>query len=383
MLTREAVQNLATAAEEGRLVVSVYARTDPRDPANTSLNPAWHIALRNGLSAISDRLQADDDRDARLAFRGLRERIERELVELEPAQRARSVAWFLDLDGRRSERYSLQLALRDSTVIADPRPCIAPLVDIADRGAPTGVILVGGDIVRLLSIEQGEPGEPENSTYELSRGDWRPFRGSAGGGPTRGLLTVSHRERYEARVDAHRDQLFETAATQTTRRLHDLGWERVVLVCEREFATRFREALPPELRERVIAEVDLNLHGEDPSVIAEALEPVIEAAWRTRTTAVLTHALERAHAGGAATLGAQKTLEALAEGRVAHLILDPDCDFAAHDIVIPASISGPPSMLGERAVEAAIATSAHVTSLPLTASDGLRDAGGMVALLRY
>lgn len=382
MFARETLRDLA-AAEPAGLVVSIYALTDPRDPANTASTPAWHIAMRNGLRTISERLEAEDDRHDRLAFRGLRERIEQELVDLAPAERARSVAWFLDLDGANSRRFSLQLPLRDNDVVADRKPFVSPLVDIADRGARTGVILVGGDLVRLLQIEQAEPSEPANSIYELSLGDWRSFGGTAGGSPARGLLTVSHQERYEARVDAQRAQLFETAATQTAKRLRDLGWERIVLVSERQVATRFRHALPAEISELVIAEADLNLHGEEPTAIADALEPLIEDAWLTRTTALVKLAHDRARAGGAATLGAQETLGALAEGRVDHLILDPDHDFAQGVTTIPPSISGPADMLGERAVETAIGTAAQVTALPTTASETLRDAGGMVALLRY
>jgi hypothetical protein len=277
MFAREALRNLATAEPAG-LVISIYARTDPRDPANTSSTPAWHIALRNGLSTISERLEAGDDRDDRLAFRGLRERIEQELVDLDPAERARSVAWFLGLDGGSSERFSLQLPLHGNDIVEDCKPFVSPLVDIADRGARTGVILVGGDLVRLLQIEQAEASEPASSTYELSLGDWRPFGGSAGGSPARGSHTVSHQERYDARVDAQRDQLFETAATQTAKRLHDLGWERIVLVSERQVATRFRRALPADLSELVIADADLNLHGEEPTAVADALEPLIEDA---------------------------------------------------------------------------------------------------------
>jgi len=382
MFTRKALRDLATAAPAG-LVVSIYVRTDPRDPANTASTPAWQIALRNGLSAVGERLEASADRADRLAFRGLRERIERELVELEPAERARSVAWFVDLDGASSERFKLQLPLHASDVVEDAKPFVSPLVDIADRGARTGVILVGSDRVRLLQIEQAEPSEPTNSTYELSLGDWRPFGGSAGGSPGRGLQTVSHQERYEARVDAQRDQLFETAAAETAKRLRELGWERIVLVSERQVASRFRQALPAELGELVIAEADLNLHGEEPSVIADALEPLIADAWLTRTTALIGVAHDRARAGGAATLGAQETLGALAEGRVDHLILDPDYDFAQASTMIPPSIGGPADLLGERAVETAIATGAQVTALPTTASSILRASGGIVALLRY
>lgn len=381
MLTHQILRQLATA-EPKRLLISVHARTDPRDPANTGSAPAWLTELRNGLRAISERLESGDDRDIRLAFRTLRERIERELTDLTPAERARSVAWFFDLD-EGSDRFSLQLPLRRGRIVADTKPFVSPLVDIADRGAPTGVILVGGDLVRLVHIEQAEATEPENSSFALSLGDWRPFGGSAGGSPARGTQVTSHEEQYQARVEAQRDRLFATAAVETGMRLEALGWERIVLLAEGQVASRFREALPPNVRERLIAEADLNLVGEEPTVIADTVEPLIEVAWRRRTRALAALAHERASGGGAATLGPQETLGALAEGRVDHLLIDPDHDFSAAAGMIPPSIGGPAEMLGERAVEWAIATAARVTVLAGDTSATLRDAGGIAALLRY
>ena len=382
MLTRDALHRLATAPP-GRLVISVYARTDPRDPANTSSTPAWHVALRDGLSTLSERLDANDDRDLRLAFRSLRGRIEEELVDMAPAERARSVALFLDIDGAPSQRFSLQLPLRADAVVGDTRPFVSPLVDIADRGAPTGVILASGELVRLLQIEQSEVTEPENSTLELTLGDWRRFGGPAGGSPARGKQIIPQEERYEARVDAQRQHLFKSAVTQTADRLHGLGWERIVLACETEVASRFREMLPAELSERVIAESDLNLLGEEPYAIADALEPLIDEAWLRRTSALVELARERAQAGGAAALGAQETFSALAEGRVAHLVLDTEHDFSAVADTIDPAIGFPADMIGERAVETAVATDAQVSALASTASQDLRDAGCIVALLRY
>jgi hypothetical protein len=88
-------------------------------------------------------------------------------------------------------------------------------------------------------------------------------------------------------------------------------------------ASRFREALPPEVSERVIAESDSNLAGEEPAAIADAIEPLIEEAWQTRSNALVELARDRARAGGPATIGAQETFGALTEGRVEHLIIDP------------------------------------------------------------
>ncbi len=382
MFTREVLQRLATA-EPTQPIVSVYARTDPRDPANTSSTPGWQVALRNGLAAIGERLEAGEDRDDRLAFRELRERIETELTELEPTERGRSVAWFVDIDGGGSERFTLQMPLRDDRVVWDAKPFVSPLVDIADRGAPTGVVLVSGDVVRLLGIEQAEPAEPENSTFELELGDWRPFGGTAAGSPGRGVQGTSHQESFEARVEAQRDQLFADAAAQTGKRLEQLAWERIVLVSETQVAARFRAALPPIVSEHVIAESDLNLVGEDAHVIAEALEPLIDDAWHTRAAQLAGLARERAQAGGAGSVGALETLTALAEGRVEHLILDPEGDFSTVADMVPESIGGPAELLGERAVEAAVGTGAQVTALATEESEALAEAGGIAALLRY
>jgi hypothetical protein len=298
---------------------------------------------------------------------------------LSPSERARSVSWFLDIDGD-SERFSLQLPLRRDRIVADTKPFVSPLVDIADRGSPTGVILVGADIVRIAQIEQAELVEPQNSMFELNLGDWRPFGGTSGGGSERGQLTTSHEERYEARVDAHRDRMFTTAATETAKRLESLGWQRIVLVAEGQVAARFRDAMPAKLRERLIAEADLNLVGKEATVIAEGVEPLIEEAWERRTQELVALAHDRASGGGAATLGPEETLGALAEGRVAHLLIDPEHDFSAIAATVPPAVDWPANMLGERAVESAIAGAAQVTAL---AGDMLAQEDGMAALLRY
>jgi len=289
----------------------------------------------------------------------------------------------VDGDGDAGELFSLQLPLRRDRVVADTKPFVSPLVDIADRGSPTGLILVGGDLIRLAQIEQAELTEPEKSTFELSLGDWRPFGGAAGGSPARGVLVTSHEEHYEARVEAQRDRMFAHAATETCARLETLGWERIVLVAEGQLSSRFRDAMPMKMRQRVIAEADLNLVGKEPTMIADAVEPLIEEAWHRRTDALATAAGERARSGSTATLGAEETLDALASGRVAHLLVDPDHDFSAVAGVIPPSIGGPAEMLGERAVERAIATAAQVTALATDSIEQLREADGMAALLRY
>lgn len=386
MFDFEQLKQLA-ALEPAHPVVSIFARTDPRDPANTSHNPAWEVALRNGLRALDHQLDDGDDRDGRQAFRQLHERIETELIELEPAERGRSVVWFLAADGETLGRFTLQLPLREDRVVWDQRPFVSPLVDVADRGAPVGIVLVGLENVRLLQIEQGEVSEPDHSEFHLELGDWRPYGGSTSGSPQRGKQTTAHEEQYEARVEAHREKLYGGAADATARRLEELGWGRIMIAAEGQTAAHFRAALPQPLADRVVAEADLNLVHDDPHVIAETLEPAIERAWTESAIELAEQARRHALAGGPGAIGLEETLGSLAEGRVEHLVLDPAYDFAAAGVAagvaVPASIGGPAALLGERAVEAALGTSAKVTALPTEESARLAESGGIAALLRY
>ena len=73
----------------GTPVLSVYVRTDPRDPANTVDPPGWLVELRNGLREVSRAVNDIEPRDQRLALRDLRERVERDILALRPAERGR------------------------------------------------------------------------------------------------------------------------------------------------------------------------------------------------------------------------------------------------------------------------------------------------------
>ena len=382
MITRDDLHRLATAEPNGA-VLSVYARTDPRDPANTAATPAWEVALRNGLRAVGDRLEAADDRDARLRFRDLRRTVEKCVLALEPHERARSVAWFFDADGGAIARYALQLPLRGDAVVHDVKPYVSLLADVVDRGAPAGVVLVSNERVRLLALEQGEVSEPDASVFELELGDWRTYGGSSGGAPERGVQTTSQQEHYRARVDAQRDRLFAAAVESTAKRLEKLGWDRVALLVERGVAGDFRAALPAVLAERLVVDIEANLEADDEATIAAALEPRLDEAWREAAVALTDRARELALAGGRAALGAEETLGVLAEGRVEHLVLDPAVDFAADAPMAVAGFPGPAELLGERAVERAVATGATVSTLEASAAPALSEAGGMLALLRY
>jgi hypothetical protein len=78
--------------EPGERVLSLYARTDPRDPANPNHVPGWLIAARSHLRELDATADRDGSREQRLAPRALTDQARHRLELLEPADRGRSVA---------------------------------------------------------------------------------------------------------------------------------------------------------------------------------------------------------------------------------------------------------------------------------------------------
>jgi hypothetical protein len=107
-LSVEVIRDLAVRRPDAP-VLSIYVRSDPRDPANTATPPGWLVELRNGLREVSGEADKDESRDRRLALRDLRERVEGDMLSLQPAERGRGLAWFLTADGSLDDRFTLQL----------------------------------------------------------------------------------------------------------------------------------------------------------------------------------------------------------------------------------------------------------------------------------
>lgn len=367
-------------------MLSVHVRTDPRDPANTNHVPAWLTELRNGLRSVGHALEASGKRDERLAFRPLADRVETDVLALDGPERARGLAWFLAADGSLDERLALQLPPRRTTVRWDARPFVSPLVDVAERGRSTGIILVGLDAVRLMSWELGLVEEPDRSVLELELGDWRRYGAYAAANPARGQQTATHVESFERRVEAWRERFLRAAASHLAGRLRELGWERWLLVAEPRLHTGVREALPDALRERLVGVAEANLLGASPAEVAEQCERVLERLGRARIEALAGAAVGAAAAGGRGATGLAETLDALVQHRVEHVVLDPHHPFDPAAIgPQAAAVLGmlPADLVAERAVELAIGSGAEVSALDATPGTLLARAGGIAAMLRH
>jgi hypothetical protein len=369
------LERLGTVAAEAP-VLSVYLRTDPRDPENTRAAPAWRSELTTGLNEIAEELERTGDRDSRLAFRTVHERVLDQIGALDGPALGRSLVWFLSLDGALDERYTARLPLRGSLVRLDARPFVSPGVDLVERGAPAGVVLAGHDRVRVLEWAHGWIDEAADLELEIDRSDWRRYKGSAGS--ARHRPTVAHTEHVAARELAHRERFMTEAAAAVAQRIERSGWERVLLVAVGGLAPRFQLALPAPARERVRLTLDLNLLGLPAAEIAARVEPHLAALHRH-------DALELAAALRDAA-GPADVLAALASRQVAELLIDPlhRPDVSALPPPAQAVLGGAGAdYAGERAVEAALASGADVTVIGVQEADALAAADGMLARLRW
>ena len=275
------------------------------------------------MREVSARLEQGEDREAKLLWRTRRDEIDDALTALAPGDRGRSLVWFTDLEGELDDRYILQVPVRESLVAFGDQPVIAPLIEVLDHSRPVGVVLASGERVRLLHWAHGTIDEAGEEVFDLEGGGWRPYRGPSSSTPGRGGRSgTTHVEQVEARMEEHRDRFFAEAAQATAQRLDELGWDRVVVAAERPLAA----------------------------------------------------------------VGPAAVLAALAQRQVDHLVLDPyhrPEPSPLPDVAAAVLGDAGPDRLPERAVEAAIAADARVTTLEAGASPALQQADGMLAGLRW
>lgn len=366
-------------------VLSVFCRTDPRDPANVSETPGWLVALRNGLRDAAARVEGDHE--ATEAIRRLSKEAENRLTMASAHERGRSVALFLSADGTIDIFHTFQIPLRDDFVVLEDGIVIWPAMDLLERGQRTGIVLLSQDQIRLFEWEDGVVNDLESSVYNLELGDWRQYRGAGGaGGSGRTVHSASHVDSYEDRVHAWRTRFIKDAAGNIAESTKDLKLERLVVVADPDLSGEFMEALPQGLRERVVTVVALNLIDATAPDVADHLDEHLRQAWREQVNEFADHALARIKAGDRGAGGPDQVVAALMEGRVEHVIMDPFFEFDEGDLsngVREAITNAGEETAREAAVEIALRTGAHVSSASVEEVPALAEADGVLALLRY
>jgi len=365
-------------------VLSIFCRTDPRDPANSSETPGWQIALKNGIKQSVEYAEQNGERPEEI--RKLGKKAENRITGLSASERGRSVALFMSTDGSLDHLHTFQIPVRDDLVRLDAGAVVWPMVDVLDRGQRTGLVLMSHDRIRMLEWQDGHTEDLEYSVYDLELGDWRDYRGPAPANPARAQQSASHADSYSDRVEAWRTKFAKAAAAAIADSASDLGLERLVIAADGDLGKDFVEALPQQTRNLVVADVQLNLIDLSAAEAATHLDPILRDAWKEKVNRLAEEAVQRTEAGGKGVTGPDQVLLALNEGRVEHLLLDPYLEIDGRDLSEGArqavTDTGEVSFR-EAAVEMAIRTHAEVSSASVDEVPLLGEHGGILATLRY
>ncbi len=395
-MTAAAAESFSADTLDLETLVELSQRTDPAGVLSIYLDArpgalrTSSIDVKNRLAELARRLATDGtperERAVREAIARLQDEIER-LGDAEKPGRGRSL--FAAIDAGWLIRVATQLAL-PNRVVLDQGPFIHPLLELLDEGAPAGVVLASRAEARLLEWRLGKLTPLRTMRAEVTEPP-HERSGPVGSRPASRYGTPTGEQR-NARERDHAARFMERVATTASRLAHDRGWERIFVSAGGEQADSLVQALAPTLRAMVLRDPRVLL-TLDLSALEELVTERVRAAHAEFERGLIGEVRERAQGAGAVALGLSEVVGALNQARVAHLIYDPfiryrgsvglDGSLYAEDEMVPTYDSTPEERLTERIVERALETGAHVTPAEGAATDGLAEATGIAAVLRW
>ncbi|MGD9737089.1 MAG: VLRF1 family aeRF1-type release factor [Solirubrobacterales bacterium] len=342
-------------------VVSVYLAFDPGDRS-----AAWRTELRNGLEAV--RAEAEGaEHERRIAVRATVARLLERFDDDEVRPPPRGEAGFAAVAEKGGEErwFASGVAPEAALVRLSSQPLVAGLVDLEQRGAPHGIVLISAERVRLLRFAEGRLEELEDWEMSYFANDWRERKSRSSPDPARVQgVSSSGRDQYEQRLEHDRARFLAEAGRLAGDRFRDRGIGDALVIGPASDWAEFAKGIE---RTQLRAE---NADRDDliSMPVGELLPHVAVAVERVkaeRDGAVVARALGEGD-GRPGALGVQDTIEALGEGRVEELVFDAALGEAAEPLV-----------------RGALASDAEITIVRDELAEKLARAEGVAAVLRY
>jgi hypothetical protein len=396
-MTATIAESFSATSLDFDTLLELSRRTDPVGVLSVYLDARPGGGLRAGAIDIENRLTElerhvltdSSPEQARSIQQGL-DRLAGEIERLsEPEEPSRGRILFAGLGETWIIRVSAQLPLRNRVVL-DRSLFIHPLLELLDEGARVGVVLASRTQARLLEWRLGAL----TPLCELRAETTEPTRERSGPvgsrpGARHGTPTGEQRNARE-RVRAAR--FIHRTAAAAARSARDRGWDRVLVSAGERSTDSLLSALPPALRDAAVPDRRV-LIGLDLAALERVATERIREDHGQLERDLMRSLRERAQGAGTAALGPSEVVGALNQARVAHLIYDPliryrgsvgyDGSLYASDGSTSTYPSTLESRLTERIVERALETGARVTPVEGAASEGLVEAAGIAAVLRW
>jgi peptide subunit release factor 1 (eRF1) len=220
--------------------------------------------------------------------------------------------------------------------------------------------------VRLLRCDEGALEELEDWELSITSLDWRERKSQSTNNPARaqGVSSSGH-DQFDERLDHNRHRFLGECGGLVSRALEENGLEELVVFGPVKDVEHFKSGFG-SINGKLALGGDADLisvpTGRLTGTVAEAVRRLDLEGQR----AVVERALGEAKGGSRGAAGLQETKEALAEGRVDHLVFD--------------------AAIGEEAellIRAALGSSAKVTVVRDEIAAPLAETEGVAAILRY
>jgi hypothetical protein len=278
------------------------------------------------------------------------------------------------------ETLPVRVPFEDAFVV-DESPYLKPLVTAAERAPAAVVVFLDGESARLI------PAEPDGSGEEVV------LESAVEGQHRRGGWALLAQSRYARHIEAHRDRHFDAVAGAVEHLARQNGFERIVLAGEPRNVAAFRKHLSAEVAGRVAGHVAGSRH-EPAAVIRDRAARLLALRAGQDIAEAVDGTLTTAAKSGQAVAGLPATLDAAVRGavwrlHVLHGFREPGraclrCGALHRGVLGACPACGGETRtteLGEAIVDRVLATAGEVDIV--TAHQGLAEAGGIAAMLRY
>jgi len=344
-------------------VLSVYLGFDPADRGG-----AWRTELRNALDGVLES-HKEAEHGRRVALRATAKRLTERFEDGDLRPPPRGEAGFVEVAEKEGTEHWFGVGVAPAAsacVEFGAEPVVAPLLDLCGRGAGHAVALLSSERVRLLRHEDGVLEQLEDWELSITSLDWRERKAQSANNPARaqGVSSSGH-DQFDERLDHNRRRFLTECGTLAARQLEERGLGEVIVFGPSRdvegFAAGFNSS-----QARLTLGGDADLISVPTGKLGELVTHAIARLEEERDRDLVARVLEEAKGGSRGAAGLQETKEALAEGRVDHLVFDLSLGAEA-----------------ETLIRAALASSAEVTAVGDGRAEPLAEAGGVAAILRY
>lgn len=344
-------------------VLSVYLSFDPADRG-----AAWRTELRNGLDAVLE-AQRETEHDRRVALRATAKRLLERFEDGELRPPPRGEVGFVEVSEKGGTEHWFGVGAAPAAgacVEVAAEPVVAPLLDLCGQAGARGVALLSSERVRLLRCSEGSLEELEDWELSLTMLDWRERKSQSTSNPARaqGVSSSGH-DQFEERLDHNRQRFLTECGGLVARRLEGDEIDELIVFGPARDAEGFKAGFASSPA-RLSVGGDQDLISVPTGQLTEVVSEVATRLDSERDRAVVERALTETKGGRRGAAGLQEVKEALAEGRVDHLVFDAGLGEE-----------------GESLIRAALSGGGQVTVVREELAEPLAEAGGAAAILRY